>query len=318
MATLASPSPPTGPGPTEMEQILQAIQQSENRLLLEMKSVKDDVNIMQTDLSAVRNEVAAVRSECAKTMGEVKTLKAEQHKQKHELLYAQSEINSLTEHKDRVDHEVDSLNDEVERNSDRLRRVEEAIEDIDRQSRKCNVRIFGLVQKSGETHESLKELIIEKVLKKACPDESWQQEDVKCARRVGESNAGGEKLVIMTMSHDEDKVKLYQGRANIRPFGIRVSDDLTSGQRRRLATLRENGRLGYFYKGKLVERDSTKDKLHQTTRQEGADRVVRKARRQLDPHETTEAPVSSNESENHIAMDDMQYTDDTTAQNNDK
>lgn len=58
-------------------------------------------------------------------------------------------------------------------------------------------------------------------------------------------------MVIMKFRYDDDKYRIYSGRDTLREKGKRVGNDLTRRQYEKLNKIKEKGRLGYFYKGKL-------------------------------------------------------------------
>ena len=58
-------------------------------------------------------------------------------------------------------------------------------------------------------------------------------------------------MVIMKFRHNDDKHTIYKGREALRERGIRVANDLTKRQRKQLNEEKAQGKLGYFYKGKL-------------------------------------------------------------------
>ena len=69
--------------------------------------------------------------------------------------------------------------------------------------------------------------------------------------RVGTIKDNQPRITIAKFNSVDEKHKLYRGRDTLRNNNIRISEELTSRERDILKNLRENGRNGYFYKGKL-------------------------------------------------------------------
>lgn len=60
------------------------------------------------------------------------------------------------------------------------------------------------------------------------------------------------------------KSEILSGRDNLRRNGIRVGDDLTAKQRQKLANMKRNGKLGYYYKGELHTHESNQEHTSRT------------------------------------------------------
>ena len=111
----------------------------------------------------------------------------------------------------------------------------------------------------------------------ANPDREWSTRDIVRAHRIG-STADAEndlRPIIVCFLHLDDKMSLYQGREAVRLQGIRVADDLTTHQRKTLKRLKDEGQIGYFYKGEL--------KIRESSQSTDGSRVFVRGRRRLNP-----------------------------------
>ena len=74
-------------------------------------------------------------------------------------------------------------------------------------------------------------------------------------------------ITIVRFRYDDDKPKIFAGRAKLRDQSIRVSNDLTVRQRKELKRLQSKGQRGYFYQGQLIikrlksAQDNNKDRV---------------------------------------------------------
>lgn len=210
-------------------------------------------------INNIKAEMNNVKQQFKISEDEMKLIKEEQSKQAYLLINLQSENEQVKEICESLQLDNEYLNSQLDRKSDKIDKLEEEVDFLDRESRKCNMRIFGLQQLTEESELELKQMIVDNVLKVACKGEDWATDDIANAYRVGKTNDKNEKLVIMKFRFDDDKTKVYKGREKLREKGVRVADDLTQRQRHLLQLTRDRGKIGYFYKGKLVVKDRPKN-----------------------------------------------------------
>ena len=234
------------PGPTneDTELLLNAIKTSENRLLGEIRSVKDDIAIIKT-------EIATVKEECVKTKLDVNKIKEEQLQTKQSMKCMNKDIKSLYDLREQMQLDIDQLNEDFQNKVDMMDKIDQDIDTLDARSRKDTIRIFGLEEVEQESYNDLRRNIVDQVFKIADPEESWETDDIKRAFRAGEPKNGKPRMVIMKFRYDDDKHRIFKGRDALRDRGIRVGNDLTRRQREKLDEVKVRGQLGYFYNGKL-------------------------------------------------------------------
>ena len=117
------------------------------------------------------------------------------------------------------------------------------------------MRVFGLKVDARNNQDQLKSIVINKVLKVANPGINWSKDDIKYVRVISSNDATKESLLIVTFRFDDDKFRIYEGRALLRTSSIRVGDDLTFKQRETLRSIHKLGKSCYFFKGKLQVKD---------------------------------------------------------------
>ena len=124
-------------------------------------------------------------------------------------------------------------------------------------------------------------MILESVLKQACPAAKWEPDDRKSAYVIPVKDKSKPPLIIAKLRFDDDKFKIYKGRSELRKYGIRVGDDLTKTQRNTLKLLRDKGKTGYYYKGKLYVRDDTESNTNNSQSSAPTVREYRRGNRKL-------------------------------------
>ena len=85
----------------------------------------------------------------------------------------------------------------------------------------------------------------------ACPRESWSEESIQDAYRVGSPDATGYRIVIVKFSSESIKHNLFRGWDALRANGIRNSEELTTRQRTELNNLKAQGKSGFYINGKF-------------------------------------------------------------------
>ena len=122
------------------------------------------------------------------------------------------------------------------------------------------------------------------MLKIACPDIEWNEEDIVRTHRVGykseaedinDNNDGDDvkqRTLLIKFLHWDKKMKVLKGREALREVGIRVGGDLTRRQRKTLQDLSACGTYGYYYWGELIVKDA---------KPAGNSRVFRRAQRKI-------------------------------------
>ena len=165
-----------------------------------------------------------------------------------------SNIKALQDEKETLQLDIDQLHEDFENKLDMIADMDNDLDMLERESRKATIRIFGLAEELNESRENAKRIVTDNVLKVACEGEDWNPDDLQRAYRVGESRDDQPRIMIATFRYSDDKYRIYAGRDKLREKGIRVSDDLTRRQRKKLLELKEKGYSGYFYKGQVHTR----------------------------------------------------------------
>ncbi|WAR29473.1 hypothetical protein MAR_003041 [Mya arenaria] len=135
-----------------------------------------------------------------------------------------------------------------------------------------------------EAKHEPEQFLKDNILKVACPDKKWYDDDIEYVKWVGVVKEGRQPLTIVTLRQDDDKMRVFTGRSSLRPDNIRIGNDLTKKQRLKLNALRSQGQKTYYYKGELKFVD--KSYTHQTKQSE---RVIKTAVRQ-----TSNIPLNAN------------------------
>ena len=121
------------------------------------------------------------------------------------------DIKELHDLRHQMQLDIDQLNDDFHEKIDLLQQMENDIDVLTAKSRNDTMRIFGLEERGEESYNELRTQIIENVLKIACPEETWERDDIKRAFRAGEATGEKPRMVIMKFRYDDDKYRIYTG-----------------------------------------------------------------------------------------------------------
>jgi hypothetical protein len=157
------------------------------------------------------------------------------------------EICELKKNQDDVNSTLEGLQDEIDR--------------LEGFSRRNNIKLFGIPEGTEESTSC--EEVVTDLLKKYYPDDTWDKDVIERAHRLGKYNSRhanrGPRPVIAKFQRWGDAMCAMRNRAardNMEKDNIRLAQDLTKRQSDRLRSLREEGRSGYFVKGRLQVRDA--------------------------------------------------------------
>lgn len=283
----------SNPGPTEMETILTAIQASEDRVLGEIRSVKSDI-------MSIKDDIVSIKNDQVKTKLEVNSINQKQIDMSREINTLQTENKFLSEMSEQMQLDIDFLSETVDLKLSTIEKLEDDLDRLDAKARSNMMRVFGLPVLQDETNENIWQHVIRNVLKVACPAVTWERDDLKYVYRLGGGKENQPPVLIVCFRYDDDKAKIFAGREELRKHGIRVSNDLTLRQREKLKALKSKGKMGYFYKGKLIERSVKVPDI------EATGRVFRRASRRVDLVEhALEEESNKLDNELHETAEDM-------------
>ena len=146
------------------------------------------------------------------------------------------------------------MNTKIEGNKERMKAIESNLESLNKNRIASNVRIFGLQTNDTDDYNTLCRKVVNDVLNVACGDKEWSTDDIKRVFKIPQGDQSNAPIIAQ-LRYKEDKYRIYQGRDKLRDNGL--SDDLTFKQRQQLKSLKQQGKSGYCYKGKLVIGNST-------------------------------------------------------------
>ena len=165
----------SNPGPVDFDTLLKAIKESESNLTSQIKSVQSDICELKAEMLSIRTEQAAMKTD-------INTLK-----EKHEALECSLNLTDGAAEKwqgvtENMQADVDHLIGSVENQEDKLKSLKAEVEQLNKKSIANNMRVFGLALDENTSDDGLKGVVIDKVLKVACPKEQWVRDDIKSVR----------------------------------------------------------------------------------------------------------------------------------------
>ena len=153
-----------------------------------------------------------------------------------------AEIEALSRHLDLVQCKVDTQEYDLDR--------------LEAQSRRDNVRFFGIPEEDDDSYEGCAKTIVE-LLNTSYTEKEWTEIDVVRAHRIGRrAGKEGPRPMIVRFARWSDSLKLLKAkvpRDKLREQNIRVSADHTRRQAEQLGNLRRQGRVGVVRGGRVVE-----------------------------------------------------------------
>ncbi|KAH3711296.1 hypothetical protein DPMN_070801 [Dreissena polymorpha] len=251
------------PGPNDLDvkldNLLQAVAASERRMFSEMKlsenRLMDEFNAIRINIASILSDVDLLKHENLKIGQDLHSLHSKQAATTDIVVSNECRVTDIESTLEVMQLDIDALHDEIGSKDDTIAALSNEIEELKRNHISNNMRVFGLKVDATNYQDQLKSIFINKVLKVANPGINWSEDDIKYVKVISSNDATKESLLIVTFRFDDDKFRVYEGRALLRTSSIRVGDDLTFKQRETLRSIHKLGKTGYFFKGKLQVKD---------------------------------------------------------------
>ncbi|KAL4239903.1 hypothetical protein ACF0H5_000702 [Mactra antiquata] len=148
----------TNPGPADLETILDAIKQSEEKVLNQIMSVKSEI----TD---IKNDISTIHKDHLKLQSEVNEIREKQASYEEILKSTHQHVDVLEEITENLRLDIDHVNNTAETHYDTLSRLTEEVERLNIKSISNNMRVFGLSVENISTYSDLVKYVLENVLK---------------------------------------------------------------------------------------------------------------------------------------------------------
>ena len=238
----------TNPGPldtADKNEILDAIKASGDGLKLEMQYIKHDIENIKDDMKSVWNM-------CKEMNTRVDNIHKKQNQIETHLSSIESEVDNIKMDKEMLQLDVDAVHQNCNENTDRISNIEMTVERIERKAIRANLRIFNLPdgEEDNSDENRLKQKVVDSVLKVSCPNVEWSPDCLSDTYRLGKPGDFN-RTVITTFKDVNQKFKVFEGRNKLTEKGIKIANELTTREKKSLYDLKQNGKTGYFYKGKL-------------------------------------------------------------------
>jgi archaellum component FlaC len=236
-----------------MRQQKEAIQQQTRQfdsLQSSMKTVLDDIGSIKTEIGHVRSKCEDIKRRCdslekaneglqstvTSSLKDIGTLANTQEENKRTLQNVSSQINGLQE-------EIESLQTEVDKH--------------EQFSRRDNLRVYGIPHVGDSDRESYDTCAraVTDILNSVDGPKQWTTDDIARAHRVGRSQEGKPRPMIVKFSNWKDKMSILsdrQYRDSLESRGVKVSNDLTRKQAAIVAEARREGKVAFFRHGKMT------------------------------------------------------------------
>lgn len=170
-----------------------------------------------------------------------------------------TDMMKLKEGADENREDIDDLQEDARTLFDRLDKIEESLDRIEQDTKACNLIFFNVEEHRHESKGSTLQFIAD-LLSTLDSMGGWREEDFVRAFRIGKprAHANTPRPILVQFSHWSDKMAVLgdtQLRDRLRQNGISVAGDLTSRQKEMVGFYRNQGKIAYFYNGKLQVRE---------------------------------------------------------------
>jgi hypothetical protein len=195
----------------------------------------------------------------------------------------QAPVNKLISETKKLQEEVQYQREEIKELQEdrhiliqRLDTLEESSEQVERETKRCNVKFFG-IEEYEDYYASCEDQIID-VLNDTSSFKDWTAEDINRAYRLGEKQLGGEpRPLVVQFQRWKDKMDLMSDsemRNRMRKTGIRFTADLTTRQRSLVDFHRQQGKTAFYRNGRLqvLDRPPSNPNEHSQTQRNFQDR----------------------------------------------
>ena len=204
---------------------------------------------------------------------EIKWIKGEVNKIKASLQYTQKDVDEMTVKISRVEKSCDDLTANVKENVSKLAKMEDGMEYAENQSRRNNVKLYGIAEEMNEieTWDDCEEKFKENVKTALKIDDPIE---IERAYRIGEKRkpyvAPGGRVVrpdprpiVAKFTKWKDRESVIHAACKIKPPGMKFLEDFSSRtlEKRKalipkLEEARNAGKTAYFVTSKLVIREN--------------------------------------------------------------
>ena len=214
----------------KLDCILKAMQDQSNTLKRQeetMRQFKNDQEDLKRTVNDLHSEMCSIKSGVRRN---------------------EDSIRQLTEKQDEIAQTVESLESEVDR--------------LESYSRRNNIKVFGIPEEGGRKDEDCAEAI-RNVLETYIPSVEWPPDVIERAHRLGQHNPRNPnpRPIIAKFQRWGDAMRLMkdrEAREDMANDGLRASADLTRRQSAKLKQLKDEGRSGYYHRGRLqIRREAT-------------------------------------------------------------
>lgn len=151
--------------------------------------------------------------------------------------------------------EIFELQDDRDTLVERLDQMEEKLEAAEKQIKRCNLKFFGIEEMTRGTEMTNEAMIVDILNSHSSCQRVWQTSDIEHAYRIGIPRPDNSpRPLLVQFCHGQDKIFILKDqelRDGLRQNNIRVTSDLTTRQKNIMDFHRSQGKVAYFFKGRL-------------------------------------------------------------------
>ena len=188
-----------------MDTVLKATQDSESKVLGEIRSVRSEIIRICEDLTSVKTKQVEDRQA-------INQLQKKQANNTKDISNNVHNIRDLCDLTHQMQLDIDYLNEVVESKSETIEKLEDVIDRLEKYTKADSMQVFGLPEQHGENDDTLRQHVVDNVLMVACPHIDWEKNGIKRTYRIGDMKDNQPPITIVRFRYDDDKPKIFAGR----------------------------------------------------------------------------------------------------------
>lgn len=145
------------------------------------------------------------------------------------------------------------LSETIKTQASEIERLTNAVEHLERYSRRENVVLFNIKE---DENEDVKTDVV-RLFNQCVKTKAWSKDDLQRAHRLGKKTEGRSRPIIVRFLRSADQQSVRSAWKEFKEMDISVADDLTMAQRKELREIKNSGGHAAYKNGRLRHLDTT-------------------------------------------------------------
>jgi len=281
----------TNPGPVnDTDMILKAISDSN-------KQLNDQISGLRHDITEVKGDLRGMKTELNQVSSKMKVIERDQKVLNDNMFGVHKRVETLEYQHEMASSDINGMSMHLECELEKMEIIEQQLLYAEAEKCKCGMRIFGLAETESDTN-SLTDVIENEIFGEMDDEEKLNNSNIVSAKRVGQTEAGKPRMVIVEFDNLENKLKIFKCREKLRVKSVRVASDLGYMHRQIIRRESEKGFRAYFKSGKLHRVPKPAPESNPRSNRRGVRTLDDRNRQNLRAAAVAEVNVDTNVSQN--------------------